>query len=64
MKVGDLVEITSRGGVLFAGKVGVITDVHDPTMMMPYMLLAVKCADGSDINGITQSWVKVLNESR
>ena len=64
MQRGDLVEITSRGGVLHAGKIGVIVDAQGPSMMMPYMVLAVTCADGSQISGITQSWVKVLSASR
>jgi len=62
MQVGDLVEITSRGGVLHAGKVGVITDTCGPSMTMPYMLMEVTFPNGSKLAGITQRWVKVLNE--
>jgi hypothetical protein len=64
MQVGDLVEITSRGGVLHAGKVGVITDTCGPSMTMPYIIMAVTFSNGSTLAGITQSWVKVLNASR
>ena len=64
MQVGDLVEITSRGGVLHAGKVGVITSTHGPSMHFPYMLVEVTFPDGSNLAGITQTWIKVLNESR
>ena len=64
MKIGDLVEITSRGGVLYAGKVGVITGAQAPSMMFPHMVLSVTCLDGNEIDGITQAWVKVLDESR
>ena len=64
MQLGDLVEITSRGGVLHAGKVGVITDTCGPSTHFPYMLVEVTFPDGSNLAGITQTWVKVLNESR
>jgi hypothetical protein len=64
MQLGDLVEITSRGGVLHAGKVGVITDTCGPSMTMPYIIMAVTFSNGSTLAGITQSWVKVLNASR
>ena len=64
MQLGDLVEITSRGGVLHAGKVGVITDTCGPSMTMPYIIMAVTFPDGSNLAGITQTWVKVLNASR
>jgi len=64
MQRGDLVEITSRGGKEHAGKVGVITNTHGPSIHMPYMLMAVTFPDGSELAGITQTWVKVLNESR
>ena len=62
MHVGDLVEITSRGGVLHAGKVGVITSTSVTSIHFPYMLMAVTFPDGSSLTGITQRWVKVLNE--
>jgi len=64
MQRGDLVEITNRAGKEHAGKVGVITDTHGPSMHMPYMFLAVTFPDGSELTGITQRWVKVLNERR
>ena len=64
MQRGDLVEITSRGGVLHAGKVGVITGTHGPSMHFPYMLMEITFPNGSKLAGITQRWVKVLNERR
>ena len=64
MQLGDLVEITPRAGNLHAGKVGVITDTHGPSIHMPCMFLAVTFPDGSELAGITQTWVKVLNERR
>jgi len=64
MQVGDLVEITPRAGKLHAGKMGVIIDIQGPTLHMSYVVLAVTFPDGSKLTGITQRWVKVLNESR
>ena len=64
MQVGDLVEITSRGGVLHAGKVGVITNTCGPSPTMSYMIMEVTFPNGGTLAGITQSWIKVLNGSR
>ena len=63
MQCGDLVKILDRGGV-HAGKVGVVTNTHGPSIHMPCMFLAVTFPDGSELAGITQTWVKVLNERR
>ena len=64
MQIGDLVEITSRGGVLHAGKVGVITNTCGPSRTMCYVIMEVTFPNGSTLAGITQSWIKVLNASR
>jgi hypothetical protein len=64
MQLGDLVEITSRAGVLHAGKVGVITDICGPSMTMSYIIMAVTFPNGSKLAGITHRWVKVLNANR
>ena len=64
MQRGDLVEITSRGGVLHAGKVGVITNTCGPSPTMSYIIMEVTFPNGSTLAGITQSWIKVLSENR
>ncbi len=64
MQLGDLVEILDRAGNDHAGKIGVITETHGPSMHVPYMLMSVTFPDGDKLAGITQTWVKVLNASR
>ena len=64
MQVGELVEITHRGGVLYAGKVGVITEHYPASMSAPFEVLEVTFANGDCLNGITPRWIRVLSASR
>ena len=64
MKVGDLVQIRENADTAYAGKVGVVTETHGPSMAFPRLILAVTFPDGDKLSGITQSWARALNETR
>jgi len=64
VQVGDLVEITRDAGRGFMGLAGVVTEVRDATVHMPYVVITVTLPGGDRLAGITPSWVKVLNERR
>jgi hypothetical protein len=62
VKVGDLVRI--KGKILLASKkLGVITDLSEPTPMFPFQVASVTYDDGI-VEGISVRSLEVISESK
>ena len=65
MKPGDLVIVTHpnlRGEHLRKGSMGVVIEVHGPTIMFAFEIITVVFSDGFLIEGIPSKWFKVISE--
>ena len=66
MKIGDLVRVkfTARiGETDLAGKTGIITEISEPTPILPYQVVTV-AFDDAVYDGIISGILEVISESR